>query len=263
MGIGVSVAIKPLLTALSRGTPGTRGGRASSSSNILAGGALPAATCDVLVCSIGPNLSDERVGITAELWAAGVRARCLYAADVSYEEQLSWAHAHRVAYLIVVKETTKASGLVRVKALARKAEIELERAELPRYFSALGRAEPVPYADGGRIHTGAEAGTYMEYPIGAGAAPKGGFSAMAAAAAGAAAAVAVSGGGCGGGGAAGSGKELGHGNAAAVGVAGGGGADDGGGGGAQVPVSMQGLTKGQRAKLRRAQQPESHHGRHK
>jgi hypothetical protein len=250
MAVGVSVAVRPLLAALGR-VPARGGGGAGLQTGPGASG-LPSAQCDVLVCSVGANLLDERVRITAELWAAGVRARCLYQPEVSYEEQLAWAQAHRVYTLVIVKDAARATGLVRVRHLAPKSELECDRADLARYFQA-------------HAHPAAPFERRAEAPhaaaLASGSAAMGGFAAAAAASA-AAAAAAVSGSGSAAStaGAGGGGAVVQHGKEAAAAAAASavaaavvGNECGGGAGGGGVPISQAGLTKGQRAKLRRAQ----------
>lgn len=242
-------------------------------------GGLPVGECDVLVASVGPGLLDERVSIAAELWAAGVRARCLYnPVEISYEEQLAWAQAHRVGCLVIVREATKTTGLVKVKLLNATGGsglggggggLDLERHELGRYFQTHALHA------GGAAHAGGGAGAGAGGACASGGAvATGGFAAVAAAAAAAhaaaanaAAAAAAAGapGAGGGGGNAGTAREAGGaagtsggppGGSTGAGAAGGAaGTEAGGGGGAGA--CGDGLTRAQRAK-KRAQQALAH-----
>jgi translation initiation factor 2-alpha kinase 4 len=106
-GCGVSVAV--------RKAAALAGSHARSIANI--GGA--AAATDVLVCARGGGgMLGERLALTAELWAAGVRAEVVAAAAPSPTEQFEHAAARGARYMVTIDSALlSASERVRVKPL--------------------------------------------------------------------------------------------------------------------------------------------------
>jgi histidyl-tRNA synthetase len=97
----------------------------------------------VLVCSIGRDMAHTRIRIARELWRTQVSAEYMYGDDPSMSDQLQYANAKGIPWLVIAHaKTFRDTGIVKVRNLdvsGSKVEDEVPAADLGRYFSFLPR----------------------------------------------------------------------------------------------------------------------------
>lgn len=120
--VGVSIGIERILTIL------------EEQERARAGGKIRATATEVLVASVGSNLLETRMQICSELWAAGIKAEFVYAENPKLPKQLSYADETQIPFAVIFGSDELDKGLVKVKNLALKAEVEVSRSDMCRYI---------------------------------------------------------------------------------------------------------------------------------
>lgn len=73
--------------------------------------------------------------VVAELWAANIKAEYVCAPAPSLTEQYEYAHEHGIKWLVIITEAgLSLTGNVKVRHLELKAEEEVPREDLVKYF---------------------------------------------------------------------------------------------------------------------------------
>eukprot|EP00741_Cyanophora_paradoxa_P008547 tig00001339_g8272.t1 len=125
--VGVSIGIERIFTIMEQ--------------KAKAAGQVRENETEVYVAQIGAGLLEERMRIAAELWAAGVKAEFMYAAEPKLQKQLAAALEGGVPLVVIVGEDELKQGLVKLKDLNARTEEPVPRAEVAQAaLKALGRA---------------------------------------------------------------------------------------------------------------------------
>lgn len=81
----------------------------------------------VLVAQAGKNLMKQRFKLLNELWTAGVKAETMYKDNPNSKKQLDLAFENQIPIVIWIGESEVEKGIVLVKLLNTKEQIEIER----------------------------------------------------------------------------------------------------------------------------------------
>lgn len=81
----------------------------------------------VLVCSIGKGLVEEKLKLLRELWKNGVAAETLYDENPKPDKQIKAALEAKIPYLIWIGENELARGILKLKNLEKKTEEDVSR----------------------------------------------------------------------------------------------------------------------------------------
>jgi histidyl-tRNA synthetase len=111
--VGVSIGIERILTILEE--------------NAEKAGKIRKNQTQVLVSSIGANLLSARMSLCRELWSAGICAEFLYDLDPKPKKQLDVALEQQIPFMIWIGEEELKKGLVKLKNMVKKTEIEVSR----------------------------------------------------------------------------------------------------------------------------------------
>ncbi len=71
---------------------------------------------DVIVCSTGRNMLEERMRITDALWAANIKADLMYDDRMNLEDVRSFCHKHHIKLIVVTDSSLQSRGLVKVRS---------------------------------------------------------------------------------------------------------------------------------------------------
>lgn len=102
--IGVSIGIERIFAILERKAEGNKQIRATKT--------------QILIASIGKNMTAERMKILGELWKAGVKAETMYLDNPKPAKQLDFAFDNGIPLIMWIGEDEIAKGLVKVKSLS-------------------------------------------------------------------------------------------------------------------------------------------------
>jgi histidyl-tRNA synthetase len=107
---------------------------------------IRATQTEVLVASIGPNLSKQRMAVAAQLWAAGLKAEYLFAAAPNMQKQLTHALETGIPLMVIFGEDELSAGVLKLKRLADHVEVSVPRDELVARVRELLHAGGAPAA---------------------------------------------------------------------------------------------------------------------
>lgn len=87
---------------------------------------------DVLVASFGGDVNtfSERLGVVSLLWSAGIAADVEYGEVVGMQEVIQRAEAEGYVVVVLIKHHSNKSGVVKVRNLEKKTEVEVGRGEV-------------------------------------------------------------------------------------------------------------------------------------
>lgn len=88
----------------------------------------------VLVASIGPDLTRERFELCNELWEAGIPAEIVLAAKPSSKKQLNHALKNKIPFLLFIGEDELQGGNVNVKQIESETQQVVPRSQLIEYI---------------------------------------------------------------------------------------------------------------------------------
>lgn len=88
---------------------------------------IRAAETEVLVASIGNSLQGERMKVCGQLWAAGIKAEFGYKPNPKMGDQLTYALEAGIPLMVLFGEDELRKGVVKIKDLAAKEEVEVVR----------------------------------------------------------------------------------------------------------------------------------------
>ncbi|KAK9811583.1 hypothetical protein WJX72_006503 [[Myrmecia] bisecta] len=108
---------------------------------------MPTSQAEVLVCARGSGgLLKERMALTAQLWASGLRAEMMHAAAPSMTAQYEYAHMRHIPWLVIIHGATfSAADTVKVKNVERRTEEDVAYSEVARYL--LDRLHSLPHSN--------------------------------------------------------------------------------------------------------------------
>eukprot|EP00026_Physarum_polycephalum_P012325 Phypoly_transcript_12620.p1 GENE.Phypoly_transcript_12620~~Phypoly_transcript_12620.p1 ORF type:complete len:300 (+),score=77.09 Phypoly_transcript_12620:31-900(+) len=102
---------------------------------------------DVVLCSIGSPLTEEKMSVAAVLWAAGVRADFIPFESTSVEELAAVCRERKIPWIITLKDRSyNMRGVVRLRNVETRAEMDLSRKEVAAVILQRGG---VPAKQGG------------------------------------------------------------------------------------------------------------------
>jgi len=85
---------------------------------------------DVYVISAQKNLAEERMKVVTELWNGDVRAEHSYKKNPKMLNQLQYCEENGIPLAIVLGESELAAGVVKIRNIATREEVEVKRAEM-------------------------------------------------------------------------------------------------------------------------------------
>ena len=85
---------------------------------------------EVLVCAIGKNLTKERFKVVNELWDNGIKAEILYNENPRMDKQLDYGLNNKIPFLVFIGENELKENKIKIKCLANKEEITVDREKL-------------------------------------------------------------------------------------------------------------------------------------
>ncbi|GFY82654.1 protein kinase family protein [Actinidia rufa] len=90
---------------------------------------------NILICSRGGGLLEERMELVAELWEENIKAEFVPVYDPSLTEQYEYANEHDIKCLVIVTDTgVSQKGSVKVRHLELKKEKEVDRENLVKFL---------------------------------------------------------------------------------------------------------------------------------
>jgi len=89
-------------------------------------------TVETQVCVITAqkNLVEERIKIISELWEAGIRSEHSYKKNPKMLTQLQFCEDTGIPFAIVIGESELAAGIVKLRNISSREEVEVKRSEL-------------------------------------------------------------------------------------------------------------------------------------
>merc|ERR1711874_848435 len=84
----------------------------------------------VFVTSAQKKMAEERMKIVAELWAGGVRTEHSYKKNPKMLSQLQYCEEQGIPLAVVIGESEIASGIVKLRDISSREEVEVKREEL-------------------------------------------------------------------------------------------------------------------------------------
>merc|ERR1719167_487526 len=85
---------------------------------------------DVYVISAQKNLAEERMKVVTELWIGDVRAEHSYKKNPKMLNQLQYCEENGIPLAIVLGESELAAGVVKIRNIATREEVEVKRTEM-------------------------------------------------------------------------------------------------------------------------------------
>merc|ERR1719347_2095637 len=84
----------------------------------------------VYVISAQKNMTEERMKVVTELWTGDVRAEHSYKKSPKMLNQLQYCEEQGIPYAIVIGESEIAAGIVKLREIATRQEVEVSRADM-------------------------------------------------------------------------------------------------------------------------------------
>lgn len=94
-------------------------------------------TTDVLVASVGGNLTQSRFILCAELWNAGIRTELLYDFAPRMKDQIEYALNKKIPLIVLIGETEINKGIVQVKDVQKNTFTEVARNTIVPYLISI------------------------------------------------------------------------------------------------------------------------------
>ena len=84
----------------------------------------------VYVISAQKNMTEERMKVVTELWTGDVRAEHSYKKSPKMLNQLQYCEEQGIPYAIVIGESEIAAGIVKLREISTRQEVEVQRSEM-------------------------------------------------------------------------------------------------------------------------------------
>lgn len=84
----------------------------------------------VLVASIGNELLEERMKILLELWQANINAEHIYKKSIKILNNYQYCETNRIPYAVILAEDELKRGMVKIRNIQTRKEVEIERSNL-------------------------------------------------------------------------------------------------------------------------------------
>ena len=109
----------------------------------IAEGEVRATETQVLVSSLGKNLTNKRMETCALLWRNGIKTETLYVDNPRSDKTFSYAFDNGIPLILIIGEQEIANGIYKIKSLNEKKEYEAKLDELVPLIQKLVEANPV------------------------------------------------------------------------------------------------------------------------
>ena len=93
-------------------------------------GVIRATETQILVTSMGKNLTPKRMEACADLWRAGIKAETLYVENPRTDKTFSYAFDNGIPLILIIGENEIKNGIYKVKALNENKEYEFKIEDL-------------------------------------------------------------------------------------------------------------------------------------
>jgi hypothetical protein len=91
---------------------------------------------EVLVCSSGRNMLEDRIQIAVQLWDVEIKAEYLHSEKQSFEELYVHCKNLGIPWMVMLNDRKyRTLGLLRVKNVDKNTEVEIHKRELTEYMS--------------------------------------------------------------------------------------------------------------------------------
>ena len=90
------------------------------------------------IASIGPDLICERMRVAQRLWGANISSEFSHSDNPKFKKQLDEALERSIPYMVVFGQEEVDKGVLKIKDMAVKTEVEVPREELVSALVALG-----------------------------------------------------------------------------------------------------------------------------
>merc|ERR1711874_275260 len=84
----------------------------------------------VYVISAQKNMTEQRMKVVTELWTGDVRAEHSYKKSPKMLNQLQYCEEQGIPYAIVIGESEIAAGIVKLRDISTRQEVEVQRSEM-------------------------------------------------------------------------------------------------------------------------------------
>jgi len=91
-------------------------------------GSIRSTETQVLVCSVGKDMVEQRMVLCGELWRAGVAAEFVYHDNPRGADQMKVAVKDNIPYVVFIGENEVKAATVKFKDMANKTEVDVPRA---------------------------------------------------------------------------------------------------------------------------------------
>jgi len=120
--VGISIGIERIFTILEE--------------QERARGNIRATQTQVLVASVGNNLLQARMQLCSELWSHNVKAEFLYDLNPKPKKQMDFVLENCIPFVVWIGEQEMEKGVVKLKDMEAKAEVEVPRADIAKVLAA-------------------------------------------------------------------------------------------------------------------------------
>ena len=129
--VGVSIGVERVFAIMEANLARANGGALARTPPTVLVASIPSKRCDMTVA---------RMGVCAELWAAGFAAEMVFAGDPKLQKQVAQAAEGGTPFMVVLGENELDEGKLQVKDMAAHTAVTVARGELVATLLALGAA---------------------------------------------------------------------------------------------------------------------------
>ena len=104
---------------------------------------MRATETQILVSSIGKNLTAKRLAACAQLWEAGIKAETLYLENIKMDRTFKHAFDNGIPLILIIGEQEIQEGIYKVRVLNENKEYSFPVNELLPRVQELIKANPV------------------------------------------------------------------------------------------------------------------------
>uniref|UniRef100_A0A7S3IVP3 histidine--tRNA ligase n=1 Tax=Strombidium inclinatum TaxID=197538 RepID=A0A7S3IVP3_9SPIT len=108
-----------------------------------AAGEVRATETQILVSSLGKNLTSKRMEFLSMLWKAGIKAETLYVDNPRTDKTFSYAFDNGIPLILIIGEQELADGNLKVRALNEEKEYTFPMSELVEQVQGLIKSNPM------------------------------------------------------------------------------------------------------------------------
>merc|ERR1712203_808960 len=93
-------------------------------------GQIKTVDTQVYVMGARTHMTEQRMKVVTELWTGDVRAEHSYKKSPKMLNQLQYCEEQGIPYAIVIGESELAAGVVKLRDIATRQEVEVQRSEM-------------------------------------------------------------------------------------------------------------------------------------